>query len=131
MSSHLSDLDQCPVIAACIKDLDTGHQYITWVQKAAGKTARDFRRCEEKALEILHWLSGNQEVFDFKNHFLERLALRGGDMSRTELLYHKNLEKELKEDVADAVKKTSRRRLNLKFLLKEGLILASKNQLFK
>ena len=69
------------------------------------KKANDSRRCEEKALNILYWLAGNADVFDFKEHFLARLKLRGGDFSRTEECLHKNLEKELQNEIVDSVKK--------------------------
>ena len=59
-----------------------------------GKTSEDMRRVEEQTLRALHYMSNNRNEFNFVEHFLSRVAVRGGDNSATERKYHNNLNNE-------------------------------------
>ena len=64
------------------------------LSRMGGKTAEDMRRVEEQTLRVLHYMTNNVHEFDFVEHFLSKISVRGGDNSATERKYHKNLNDE-------------------------------------
>ena len=82
-----------PTFVSCIKNLKTGENLITGLQRIAAKRSTDSLRAETNILRILH-TAFEDNSFDFKKDFLQRLVIRGGDGCPTEMAYHKLLEKE-------------------------------------
>ena len=82
-----------PVFVSCVKNLRTGENLITGLQKIAAKRSVDSLRAETNILRILH-LAFEDSAYNFKKDFLQRFVIRGGDGCAVETAYHKLLEKE-------------------------------------